>query len=82
MHSSKTRTYKQNKHTYTQCGAEHSLFQFCPTNTEPFSAFYLEEKVSAFHAVSQLIMRVCKLKVEYKLAIQEKPKGAPGRIII
>ena len=43
MHSSKTRIYKQNKHTYTQRGAEHSLFQFCPTITEPFSPFYLED---------------------------------------
>ena len=27
-------------------------------------------------------MRVHKPKVEYKLALQEKPKGAPWRIII
>ena len=39
-------------------------------------------KVSAFYAVSQLIMRVRKPKVEYKLALQEKTKGAPWRIII
>ena len=30
----------------------------------------------------QLIVRVRKPKVEYKLALQEKPKGEPWRIII
>ena len=33
-------------------------------------------KVLAFYAVSQLIMRVRKPKVEYKLALQEKPQGS------
>ena len=35
LFSAKTRIYKQNKHTYTQSGAENSLFQFCLTITEP-----------------------------------------------
>ena len=35
--------YKQNTRTYTQSGAENSLFQFCLTITEPFSPIYLEE---------------------------------------
>ena len=67
--------YKQN--TYTQRGAENSLFQFCLTITEPFSPFYLEEmKVLSFsRTANQLIMRVSKPKVEFKLALQERPKG-------
>ena len=32
--STKTRIYKQNKHRYTQNGAENSLFQFSLTITE------------------------------------------------
>ena len=38
--------------------------------------------LSVSGTVSQLIMRVRKPKVEYKLALQERPKGAPWRIII
>ena len=55
---------------------EKSLFQFCPTITEPFSPFYLEEmKVFSFsRTVNQLIMRVRKPKVEYKLALQLDPR--------
>ena len=66
--------YIQN--TYTQRGAENSLFQFCLATTEPFSPFYLEEmKVLTFsRTVNQLIMRVHKPKGEYKLALQEKPQ--------
>ena len=80
--SARTQIYKQNTRTYTQSGAENSLFQFCLTITEPFSSFYLEEmknyqSLSVSRAVSQLIMRVRKPKVEYKLALQERPKGAP-----
>ena len=43
----------------------------------PFSPFYLEEmKVLSFsRTVNQLIMQVHKPKVEYKLALQERPKG-------
>ena len=79
LFSSKTRIYKQNKHTYTQCGAENSLFQFFLTITEPFSPFCLEDmknylSLSVSCAVSQLIMRVRKPKVEYKLALQENPR--------
>ena len=43
LFSSKTRIYKQNTRTYTQSGAENSLFQFCLTITKPFSPIYLEE---------------------------------------
>ena len=43
LFSAKTRIYKQNTRTYTQSGAENSLFQFCLTITEPFSSLYLEE---------------------------------------
>ena len=43
LFSAKTPIYKQNKHTYSQCGAENSLFQICLTISEPFSPFYLEE---------------------------------------
>ena len=45
-----------------------------------FSPIYLEEmknyySLSVSRTVSQLIMRVHKPKVEYKLALQERPKG-------
>ena len=44
--------------------------------TEPFSPFYLEEmKVLSFsRTVNQLIMRVRKPNVEYKLALQLDPR--------
>ena len=73
-----TRIYKQNTRTYTHIGAENSLFQVFLTITELFSPFYLEEmKVLSFsRAVNQLIMRVHKPKVEYKLVLQEKPQGS------
>ena len=72
--------YKQNTRTYTQSGAENSQFQFCLTITELFPPFYLEEmknywSLNVSRAVSQVIMRVHKPKVEYKLALQERPKG-------
>ena len=75
LFNAKTRIYKQNTRTYTQNGAENSLFQFCLTITEPFSPFYLEEmkscqSLSISRAVSQVIMRVRKPTVEYKLALQ------------
>ena len=78
LFSAKTRIYKQNTRTYTQSGAENSLFQVCLTITEPFSPFYLEEtKVLSFsRTVNQLIMPVHKPKVEYKLVLQEKPQGS------
>ena len=74
LFSSKTRIYI-NK-THTQSRTENSLFQFCLT----FSPIYLEEmknyySLSVSRTVSQLIMRVRKPKVEYKLALQERPKG-------
>ena len=64
LFSAKTRIYKQD----TQIGAETSLFQVCLT----FSPIYLEEmknyySLSVSRTVSQLIMRVHKPKVEYKL---------------
>ena len=67
--------YKQNTRTYTQSGAENSLFQFCLTITEPLSPLYLEEmknylSLSVSRAVSQVIMRVHKPTVAYKLALQ------------
>ena len=72
----KTLAHIQNTRTYTQSGAENSLFQFCLTITELFSPFYLEEmKVLSFpRAVSYVIMRVRKPKVEYKLALQLDPR--------
>ena len=75
LFSAKTRIYKQNTRTYTQTGAENSLFQFCLTITEPLSPFYLEEmkkylSLSVSLAVSQVIMRVHKPTVAYKLALQ------------
>ena len=74
LFSAKTRIYKQNTRTYTQSGAENSLFQFCLTITKPFSPFYLEEmknsySLSVSRAVIQVIMRVHKLTVAYKLAL-------------
>ena len=71
LFSAKTRIYKQNTRTYTQSGAENSLFQFCLTITELFSLFYLKEmknylSLNVSCAVSQVIMRVHKPKVEYK----------------
>ena len=64
--------YKQKKRTYTQSGPENFLFQFCLTITELFSPFYLEEmkkywSLNISRAVSQVIMRVHKPKVEFKL---------------
>ena len=44
LFSAETRIYKQNTRTYTQSGAENSLFQFCLTITEPLSPFYLESQ--------------------------------------
>ena len=75
LFSAKTRMYKQNTRTYTQSGAENSLFQFCLTITKPFSPFYLEEMKNYYsrsvsRAVSQVIMWVHKLTVAYKLAVQ------------
>ena len=81
LFSAKTRIYKQNTRTYTQIGAENALFQICLTITEPFSPIYLEEmknyySLNVSRTVNQLIMRVHKPKVEYKLALQEKPQGS------
>ena len=75
LFSAKTRIYKQNTRTYTQSGAENSLFQFCLTITEPLSPIYREEmknylSLSVSRAVSQVIMRVHKPNVAYKLALQ------------
>ena len=40
------------------------------------------QSLSVSRTVSQLIMRVRKPTVAYKLALQEKPKGAYWRIVI
>ena len=47
------------------------MFQVCLTITEPFSPIYLEEmKILSFsRTVNQVIMRVRKPKVEYKLGV-------------
>ena len=63
--------------TRTQSRTENSPFQFCLT----FSPFYLEDMKNYLslvisRAISQVIMRVHKPKVEYKLALQEKPQGS------
>ena len=52
-----------------------TLFQFCLTITEPLSPLYLEEmknylSLSVSRAVSQVIKRVHKPTVAYKLALQ------------
>ena len=63
---------------HTQNKAENYLFQFCLTITEPFSPIYLEEMknyLSVSLTVSQLIMRVRKPTVAYKLVLKEKPQG-------
>ena len=67
--------YKQN--TYTQRGAENSIsilsdvFSYLSRGNENYY------RLSVSRIVSQLIVRVHKLRVEYKLALQERPKGAP-----
>ena len=57
LFSAKTRIYKENTRTYTQSGAENSLFQFCLTITKPLSPFLLF-RLCVLSAVSQVIMRV------------------------
>ena len=64
--------YTNRTHTQTQSGAENSLFQVCLTITKPFSSFYLKEttnywSLSFSRTISQLIMRINELTVEYKL---------------
>ena len=70
---------KTHTQTHTQSGAENSLFQFWLTIAKPFSPFYFEEttnyitEVSALMDLSihgQLIMRVNKPTIAYKLAPQ------------
>ena len=73
FNSAKTRIYKQNKHTRTQSGAENALFNFVwLLQNRVFS--YLsrgnEKLLSVSRTVSQLIMRVHKTFVAYKLALQ------------
>ena len=70
LFSAKTRIYKETR-TYKHSGAENCMFQVCLTITKPFSPIYLEEmknyySLSVSRAVSQLIMRVYKPKVDYK----------------
>ena len=67
--------YKQN--TCTQRGAENSIsvlsdvFSYLSRGNEKLYS------LSVSRTINQLIMRVHKLRVEYKLALQERPKGAP-----
>ena len=68
LFSAKTRIYKQNTRTYTQSGAENSLFQFCLTIPNRYLLSISSLSVSL--AVSQVIMRVHKPTVAYKLALQ------------
>ena len=58
LFSSKTWIYKQNTHTYTQSGAENSLFQFCLTITKPFSPFYLEEMKNACRVFRLILVKL------------------------
>ena len=69
---------------HPQSTTEKSIFQFCLTITEPFSPFYLEEmkrylSPSVSRTVSQVIMRVRKPTVAYKLVLQEKPMKQRGK---
>ena len=66
LFNAKTWICKQNTRTYTQSGAENSLFQVCLTITKPFSPFYLEEmktylSLSVSRAVSCLYIRLLAL---------------------
>ena len=68
--------FNDNANTYATL-----LEKFCLTITELFSPFYLEEmknywSLNVSRAVSQVIMQVHQPKVEYKLALQEKPQGS------
>ena len=56
-------------------------FNFFLTITKPFPPIYLEEmknyySLSVSRTISQVITRVHKPTVAYKLALQEEPKGA------
>ena len=77
----KSDIYEQNTHTHTQSRTENSLFQFSLTIAKPLSLSYPEEMKNHLslvisRTVNQLIMRVRKPKVEYKLALQEKTQGS------
>ena len=66
LFNAKTWICKQNTRTYTQSGAENSLFQVCLTITKPFSPLYLEEmktylSLSVSRAVSCLYIRLLAL---------------------
>ena len=67
---------------HTQSRTENALFQFCLTITEPFFSYLSRgnERLlkSQRFTVSQLIMRVCKPTVAYKLVQYRKnPKREP-----
>ena len=60
----------QNTRTYTQSGAENSLFQVCLTITKPYSPFYLEEmKTYLSLSVSRAVSCCLYIRV---LALNEK----------
>ena len=67
----KNRIYINKTHTYTQKGAENSLYQFCLTITKPFLSRGNEKRLSVSRTVNQVIMRVHKPTVAYKLALQD-----------
>ena len=63
--------------THTQSRTENYLFQFWLTlYLSRGNEKLLLPTLSVSRTVSQLIMRVGKPKVEYKLTLQERPKGA------
>ena len=70
--------YINKTYTHTQSRTENSIFQFnLPDYYKTvFSVSVSSEVLSFSRTVNQLIMRVHKPKVEYKLALQEKPQGS------
>ena len=71
LFSAKTRIYKQNNYTYTQSGAEDSISILSDYYRTAFSPIYQNyHSLSVSRTVSQLIMRVQKPTVAYKLALQ------------
>ena len=71
--------YKQNTHTYTKWSRKLSISVFSDYYKTVFSCLSrgnekLLKSCTVSRAVSRVIMRVRKPKVEYKLALQEKPQ--------
>ena len=77
LFSSKTRIYINKTHLHKAFGAENStsiLFDVSPFYFEDMKNYLLSLSVS--RAVSQVIMRIHKPTLEYKLALQQKPQGS------